>query len=264
MITAGCDVGSLTVKAAVLRDREILGYEIIPATADAVRSAGEVMDKLLLKLDLSYGDIDYCVSTGYGRKIIPFAQDNVSEISCHGRGAHFLAPSIRTIIDIGGQDYKAIKVNENGRLKKFLMNDKCAAGTGRTLELAAESLGVDISDLGPLSEKSTSPIKLSFICSILIEIEVRQMVLEGESIADIASGVNNLTSSRVTGLVRHLPVEKDVVVTGGLAKNIGVVRGLEEKLKVKFVRLSEDPQIVGALGAAIFAADRFCNAQEKD
>ncbi len=256
MITAGCDVGSLTVKAAVIRDGSILGYEIIPASADAINSAHRVMDVLLQRLDLSYEDLDYCVSTGYGRKIIPFAGDNLSEISCHGRGAHFLNPSIRTIIDVGGQDCKAIRVNRKGKLKKFLMNDKCAAGTGRTLELAAESMGIDISELGQLSEKSANPITLSFICSILIEIEVRQMILEGEDAVDIAAGVNNLVASRVAGLVRNLPPKQDIVMTGGLAKNTGVVTSLEEKLKTTFVSLPEDPQAIGALGAALFAADR--------
>ena len=135
MITAGLDVGALTIKAVVLNNNEILGYENIPATAYAVQSSREVMDKLLGKLNLLYEDIDYCVSTGYGRQIIPFAQANMSEISCHGKGANFLSPSVRTIIDIGGQDYKAIRVKEDGSLEAFLMNDKCAAGTGRSLEI---------------------------------------------------------------------------------------------------------------------------------
>jgi predicted CoA-substrate-specific enzyme activase len=257
LIAAGCDIGSLTVKAAVLKDNKMLGYEIIPAGAEAVKSATAVMDTLLGRLGLSYDDIDCCVSTGYGRRIIPFAQDNISEISCHGRGAHFLVPSIRTIIDIGGQDYKAIKVSESGRLETFLMNEKCAAGTGRTLELAAESIGIDVSDLGLLAKKSTSAIRLNFICSILIEIEVRQMVLEGEALEDIAAGINRLTARRVASLVRKLPPENDIVLTGGVAKNSDVLAGLEKQLNTTFVKLPEDPQIVGALGAALFAAERL-------
>jgi predicted CoA-substrate-specific enzyme activase len=254
MITAGCDVGSLTVKAVVLEDRQILGYEIIPATVHAVESSRQVMDKLLERLKLSYEDIDFCVSTGYGRRIIPFAQANVSEISCHARGAHFLVPSARTIIDMGGQDYKAISVGEDGRLQTFLMNDKCAAGTGRSMEIAAESLGVDISQLGSLSLDAGEPVKFVFVCSSLIAVEVRQMVLEGEDRANIAAGVNDLTTRRVASLVHRLPPEEEVVATGGGAKNVGVRRGLERKLGMKLVSLPEDPQIVGALGAAVLAA----------
>ncbi len=256
MITAGCDVGSLTVKAVVLKDRQILGYENIPATAYAIQSAHEVMDKLVGKLKLSYEDIDFCVSTGYGRCIIPFAQANVSEISCHGKGAHFLVSSVRTIIDIGGQDYKAIRINEDGRLETFLMNDKCAAGTGRSMEIAAESLGVDISRLGSLSLDAKEPVEFVFICSSLIAIEVRQMVLEGEDTANIAAGINDLTVRRVASLVRRLPPREELVVTGGGAKNVGVRQGLEKKLGVRLVTLPEDPQIVGALGAAVFAAEK--------
>ncbi len=259
MITAGCDVGSLTVKAVIMKNDEILGSELIPAGAEAVHSAQTVMDKLLGKLNLSIEDIDFCISTGYGRKIIPFANDNMSEISCHAKGAHFLSPSIRTIIDIGGQDYKAIKVDENGKLVTFLMNEQCAAGTGRTTELAAESLGVDVSEIGPLSLESSNPVHFNFVCSFLIQIEVRQLILEDANIADIAAGINNLTAGRVAGMTRKLPHENDITMTGGLAKNVGVVKVLEEKLDAKFVQLPYDPQIVGALGAAVFAANKAKN-----
>ena len=255
MITAGLDVGSLTVKAVVLKDKEILGYENIPATAYAVESSYEVMKKLLGKMKLSWEDIDYCVSTGYGRQIIPFSQKNISEISCHGKGAHFLVPSVRTIIDIGGQDYKAIKVRGDGKPEAFLMNDKCAAGTGRSMEITAESLAVSIADLGPLSLEAEAPVEFSFICSSLTSIEVRQMVLEGEDASNIAAGINHLTARRVASLVRRLPHRKEVVMTGGVAKNAGVRKGLENELGVRLAPLPEDPQIIGALGAAVFAAE---------
>ena len=256
MITAGLDVGALTIKAVVLSDNEILGSENIPATAYAVQSSHEVMDKLLGKLGLSYEDIDYCVSTGYGRQIIPFAQANMSEISCHGKGAHFLCPSVRTIIDIGGQDYKAIRVKEDGSLEAFLMNDKCAAGTGRSLEIGAESLGVEISELGSLSLEAKEPVRLVFICSSLMAIEVKQMILEGKNMADIAGGINDLTARRVASIVRRLPPKKEIVMTGGVAKNVGVIRSLEKELGARLVQLPVDPQIVGALGAAVIAKQK--------
>ena len=172
MITAGCDIGALTAKSAVFRDGEILGYEILPVKSDAIASATEVTERLLQRLDLSMNDIDYCVSTGYGRWIIPFANSNVSEISCHGRGAWWLVPSIRTIIDIGGQDCKVIGLDERGKVKHFRMNMKCAAGTGKSLEIMAEALGVDVSELGSLALQASDPVILRPQCSILTEVTI--------------------------------------------------------------------------------------------
>ena len=256
MVVAGCDVGALTAKAVVMKNDTILGFEIIRTRAKAVQSAADVMDKLLNKLDLSYEDIDYCVSTGYGRNIIPFAHDDVSEISCHGRGARWLVPTIRTIIDGGGQDCKAIRVDENGIVEDFRMNTKCAAGTGRSLELMAEGLGVDVSQLGPLSLKASDPVVLQEPCCVITEIEIRHLVLEGRDSADIAAGISDITARRILHLARNLGVKKDVGLTGGIAKNVGVVDCLERALKMKLVEFPEDPQVIGAIGAAVFAADR--------
>jgi len=256
MVVAGCDVGALTAKAVVMKNDTILGFEIIRIRAKAVQSAADVMDKLLNKLDLSYEDIDYCVSTGYGRNIIPFAHDDVSEISCHGRGAKWLVPTIRTIIDGGGQDCKAIRVDENGIVEDFRMNTKCAAGTGRSLELMAEGLGVDVSQLGPLSLEASNPVLLQEPCCIITEIEIRHLILEGRDSADIAAGISDITARRILHLARNLGVKKDVGLTGGIAKNVGVVDCLERALKMKLVEFPEDPQVIGAIGAAVFAADR--------
>ena len=256
MVVAGCDVGALTAKAVVMKNDTILGFEIIRTRAKAVQSAADVMDKLLNKLDLSYEDIDYCVSTGYGRNIIPFAHDDVSEISCHGRGARWLVPTIRTIIDGGGQDCKAIRVDENGIVEDFRMNTKCAAGTGRSLELMAEGLGVDVSQLGPLSLKASDPVVLQEPCCVITEIEIRHLILEGRDSADIAAGISDITARRILHLARNLGVKKDVGLTGGIAKNVGVVDCLERALKMKLVEFPEDPQVIGAIGAAVFAADR--------
>jgi predicted CoA-substrate-specific enzyme activase len=256
MVVAGCDVGALTAKAVVMKNDTILGFEIIRTRAKAVQSAADVMDKLLNKLDLSYEDIDYCVSTGYGRNVIPFAHDDVSEISCHGRGAKWLVPTIRTIIDGGGQDCKAIRVDENGIVEDFRMNTKCAAGTGRSLELMAEGLGVDISQLGPLSLEASNPVLLQEPCCIITEIEIRHLILEGRDSADIAAGISDITARRILHLARNLGVKKDVGLTGGIAKNVGVVDCLERALKMKLVEFPEDPQVIGAIGAAVFAADR--------
>ena len=256
MLTAGCDIGALTTKAAVIRDDEILGCEIVRSRPKAVESAADVMDKLLGGLDLSYGQIDYCVSTGYGRNLVPFANSNMSEISCHGRGAHWLEPSVRTIIDGGGQDCKAIRVDEHGGLVDFRMNTKCAAGTGKALELMARSLGVEVSELGPLSLEAKDPVIMNKPCCILTQIDVKRHVFNGRDRADIAAGINDNVAREIMHLVRGVGVENDIAVTGGTAKNVGLVRCLEKYLGASVVRFQVDPQLIGAIGAAVLAADK--------
>jgi len=256
MLTAGCDIGALTTKAAIIEDGAILGCESVRSRAKAVQSATDVMDRLLGRLGLTYDRIDYCVSTGYGRNLVPFAHSNMSEISCHGRGAHWLVPSVRTVIDGGGQDCKAMRVDEHGRLVDFRMNTKCAAGTGKALELMARSLGVEVSELGPLSLQSTDPVKMNKPCCILTQIEVKRLVFDGRARADIAAGINDVVAREILHLVRDVGEESDIAVTGGVAKNIGLVRCLEQYLGVVSVRFQVDPQLIGAIGAAVLAADR--------
>lgn len=256
MLTAGCDIGALTTKASVIRDGVILGCEVVRSRAKAVQSATDVMDKLLDRLGIQYGHIDCCFSTGYGRNLVPFAQSNMSEISCHGRGAHWLVPSVRTVIDGGGQDCKAIRVDGHGRLTDFRMNTKCAAGTGKALELMAKSLGVDVSELGPLSLQAKDPVKMNKPCCILTQIEVKRLVFDGKDRADIAAGINDIVAREMMHLVRDVGQENDIAVTGGVAKNVGLVRCLEKYLGVASVRFEVDPQLIGAIGAAILAAER--------
>ncbi len=256
MIVAGCDVGSLSAEAVLLEDGAILGSEIILVRPTAEQSARDVMDKLLDRLGLSYDDIGFAVATGYGRETIPFANANLSEISCHARGAHFLVPSIRTVIDVGGQDCKAIRVGEDGSVDDFVMNDKCAAGTGRSLELNSEALGVAVSEIGPISLEAKEAIVITSQCSIFTELEIMHLLMEGRSTADIAAGINQAMSRRVKMLAGRVGIKNDVGITGGVSKNVGVVKCLEEMLNVKFVGFPEDPQIMGALGAAIFAAEK--------
>jgi predicted CoA-substrate-specific enzyme activase len=261
MIVAGCDIGALSAKAVVIADDGILGFEIIPVRPDAVLSATAVMDRLLRNLGLSYSDIDRCVSTGYGRSIVPFAQEDVSEVSCHGRGAHWLMPSVRTIIDGGGQDCKALRVDDKGLLEDFRMTGKCAAGTGRSLEVMAESLGVDISEIGPLSLLATRPATLIKPCSVMTEIEIKRLVVEGVDAADIAAGITRSVAQHVMWMLYMFNVKKDIAITGGIAKNIGVVKQLEGMLGMEFVKLPADPQLIGAIGAAVFAGDKVTAAQ---
>jgi predicted CoA-substrate-specific enzyme activase len=256
MIVAGCDVGSLSAEAVLLEDGAILGSEIILVRPTAEQSALDVMDKLLERLGLSYDDIGFAVATGYGRETIPFANANLSEISCHAKGAHFLVPGIRTVIDVGGQDCKAIRVGTDGSVEDFVMNDKCAAGTGRSLELNSEALGVEVSELGPVSLEAKEAIVITSQCSIFTELEIMHLLMEGRSTADIAAGINQAMSRRVKMLAGRVGIKNDVGITGGVSKNVGVVKMLEEMLNVEFVGFPEDPQIMGALGAAIFAAEK--------
>jgi len=256
MIVAGCDVGSLTAEAVIMENGKILESEIMRVRPKAEQSAREVMDRVLSKLDLNYDDLAYTIATGYGRETIPFANGNISEISCHGRGANFLIPEIRTVIDVGGQDCKAIRVDGQGNLEDFVMNDKCAAGTGRSLELNAEALGVDVSQLGPLSLDSNKTIVITNQCSIFTELEIMHLLMEDKSVADIAAGINEAMARRVKMLVGKVGIKNEIGMTGGVSKNIGVVKYLEKALGTTFVEFPEDPQIIGALGAAIFAAEK--------
>ena len=256
MLVAGCDVGSLTAEAVIMENGKILGSEIIRVRPKAEQSARDVMDRVLSKLDLKYDDLAYTIATGYGRETIPFANGNISEISCHGRGANFLIPEIRTVIDVGGQDCKAIRVDGQGNLEDFVMNDKCAAGTGRSLELNSEALGVDVSELGSLSLESTEKITITNQCSIFTELEIMHLLMEDKSVADIAAGINEAMARRVKMLVGKVGIKNEIGMTGGVSKNIGVVKSLEQTLGAKFVEFPEDPQIIGALGAALFAAER--------
>lgn len=259
MIFAGCDVGSLSAEAVILKDKSIISSEIIRVRPRPEESAGDVMGVALSKAGLSFDDIDYCISTGYGRENIPFADDNVSEISCHGKGAQWLVPSVRTVIDVGGQDCKAISVDENGGLVNFVMNDKCAAGTGRFLEGMCKTLGVSLEELASLALRSKNLLPITSICSVFTEIEALCLINEGETLPDITAGINQAMARRIKSLVARIGIQKEVCFTGGVAKNPGVVKSMEEILDVKVVKMPEDPQVVGALGAALFAREKGAN-----
>ena len=262
MNVAGCDVGSLTAKAIIMGDRKILSCSIQRATARPEDSARNVMEEALASVSLSFDDIKYTVATGYGRERIPFINDAVSEISCHGRGAQWLMPGIQMIIDIGGQDCKAIKLDRDGRVIKFATNDKCAAGTGRFLEVMAKLLGLSLDDLGALSARSKNPLDLAAACTVWAQTEVIHHLNNGHPLEDIAAAINQAMAKRVAMIVNSLGVERNVCITGGVAKNDGVVKYLEKLLGVKLKRPPKvDPQAIGALGAAILAQERLQGGQ---
>ncbi len=251
----GIDSGSTSTNAVILNgNREIVASAVIRTGAKSGESAQRILEEILQKADLQRSDLTKIVSTGYGRVSIPFADENVTEISCHGKGAHYLNPEIRTILDIGGQDSKAIHLNEKGDVTDFVMNDKCAAGTGRFLEMMARTLEVDISELGPLSLKSTENIEISSMCSVFAESEVISLIAQNKETSDIAHGIHMAIAAKAISLMRRVGLEPMFMMTGGVAKNPGVVKVLEEQLKAPLF-ISEEPEIVGALGAALYGLE---------
>jgi predicted CoA-substrate-specific enzyme activase len=258
MLVAGIDIGAATAKTAIISDGEILSDVVIPTGHSIVVAADEVT-KLALKEagcwreDFDYKtDFDYIVSTGYGRHGVPFATKAVTEIICHAKGAYYLLPETRTIIDIGGQDSKTIAMDERGNVINFVMNDKCAAGTGRFLEVMAEVLNATIEELGPIALSSKNPCHISSTCTIFAESEMVSLRAEGKSREDLIAGIVKSVSSRVAVMGRTVKFREQVVFTGGVAKNIGVKKALEEEIGMEII-VPEKAQTMGALGAALLA-----------
>src|SRR3990167_1990399 len=254
MIVAGCDVGSTTGKVVIMKDGEISGTSLIPSTTVCEQTARLAMDIALKEAGLTLENIEYCVGTGYGRVNIPFATKNITEISCHGKGAHWVNNNIRTVIDIGGQDCKVIRVDDTGTVKDFVMNDKCAAGTGRFLETMCKILHINIEDLGPLSLDGKEILEVSSQCSVFAEAEILSLMAEKKSKADICAGINNSVANRLVSMLYRVGVEEQVIISGGVSKNVGVVKMIEDKVGLKLAASPEvDPQQFGAVGAALFA-----------
>jgi (R)-2-hydroxyacyl-CoA dehydratese activating ATPase len=256
MIVAGCDVGSLTAKAVIFKDGRVLSAKIIPDKSRPEDSAREVMDLAVDEANLKIADIACIIGTGYGRNHIPFVHDVKSEISCHAKGANLLLKSVRTVIDIGGQDCKVTKIDKDGKVLKFITNDKCAAGTGRFLEVMADALGVSLPELGDLSKKAKKAATLASICTVWVQAEVIRMINDGMTVEDIGASVNDAMANRVALMANAIGIEKDVCMTGGVSKNFGVVKSLEQKLSAKIKKPGVDPQLIGALGAALFADEK--------
>ncbi|PKN04201.1 MAG: 2-hydroxyglutaryl-CoA dehydratase [Deltaproteobacteria bacterium HGW-Deltaproteobacteria-9] len=257
MIVAGCDIGSLTTKAVILNNTKIIGYAVTKSTFDPVACATKVMETVLKTAGLTMNDVAFCVGTGYGRERIPFVDKAVSELACHARGAHWLMPQVKSIIDVGGQDCKAMRLDAKGEIVKFITNDKCAAGTGRFLEVMAKLLGVELEELGKLTSHARDPIHLAATCTAWAQAEVIVHLNAKKPKADIAAGINNAMAARVAILARSVGIEKDVCMTGGVAKNIGVLEAMEKQLNIPIRRLKLDPQVIGALGAAVLAKQKM-------
>ena len=259
MYFAGVDIGSTMTKVVLMDKSSNLLSTIKGPTGPEYRQlANEVMRQALEQASLQIDDISYIVATGYGRLNVPFADRQITELSCHARGVSSLFPNVRTAIDIGGQDAKCMKI-DNGRLISFVMNDKCAAGTGRFLEVTAATLGIKLEDMGDISLKATQKIQISNLCTIFAQQEVVALLSRGEKVENILAGLHDALASRVAALARRLGIEPDLVLTGGVAKNTGMVRAMKENLGCE-IFVPEEPLLTGALGAAILAKEIYTKA----
>ncbi len=254
MIAAGIDVGSISAKAVLLKDGELAGCSVILTGYNARNAGKAVFEGLLQELGIAPSAVDRIVATGYGRNSVDFAHKAVTEITCHAKGAYFLNPAIRSIIDIGGQDSKFIALNEAGGVRDFGMNDKCAAGTGRFLEVMARALEVDLDGFGAMSLTAENPARISSLCTVFAESEVISLISKGARRADIIAGIHESVAARVAAMANRVGVTTPVMMTGGVAHNIGVVRALEAKLGCP-IEVSAYAQENGAIGAACIAAD---------
>lgn len=254
----GCDVGSTTGKAVILSGDGIAASSLIKSKIDPELTAREALELACEQASVPGGiqGLAYLVGTGYGRNEVPFANENISEISCHAAGAHHCDPEIRTIVDIGGQDVKAIAVNGDGTVREFAMNDKCAAGTGRFFEAMSRTFDMSLEEFSELSLGANKVIPVTAQCSVFAETEVVSLIAKRLPPPDIAAGIQVAVAKRVFSLARRVGVQPKVTVTGGCAKNKGLLAVLGKTLREEVAPLSFDPQLMGALGAAIFAREK--------
>jgi predicted CoA-substrate-specific enzyme activase len=257
IIVAGIDMGSSTTKVVLLDEKQnILARHIIPSGGRFVHACEQCYETALNTAGLGRESINLVVSTGYGRKRVPFPAEDVTEITCHAKGVHFIFPNTRTVIDIGGQDSKVIKLKETGKIETFVMNDKCAAGTGRFLEVIARALEVDLNEMREMHLKSKKIIPLSNFCTVFAESEVISLMAQGHEIPDIIRGINSAVASRIIALMNRVAGGEVITLTGGVAKNEGVIFEMTEQLNGTRMNIPEEPQITGALGAALIALER--------
>ena len=264
-IVVGVDVGSTNTKLVLMEDSQVLAAEVRATGASCRGTAHALLAAALRSSRRASSEITYVVSTGYGRKLVDFANDTVSEILANARGAIWLRrgdPPIQTIVDVGGQDSKVISVDGSGRVVNFAMNDKCAAGTGRFLEVASRILEVDLDRLAELSLRSTKRLEISSVCTVFAESEVVSLISRGERVEDIVAGLHRSVASRVNGLIATVGLQEAVFFDGGPALNRGLVKAFEEELGVSLI-VPDSPQIVTAVGAALAAGDSLSEKEPR-
>jgi bzd-type benzoyl-CoA reductase Q subunit len=257
IISCGIDVGSVSSQAVILADEQLFAYSSVRTGSNSPDSARRALDAALTGTGLALEKINYIIGTGYGRVNVPFAGSTITEISCHARGAHHLVPSARTILDMGGQDCKVIRNNPLGKVTQFVTNDKCAAGTGRGLEVFAELFAVPIAEVGRLSLDVAETPQISSTCVIFAKSEAINLLNQGWDKNQVLAAYCSAMAVRVCRLINRLGLVEDFVITGGIAKNIGIVKRIEDMLHVKAIPVKPDSQIAGALGAALYARDFF-------
>jgi predicted CoA-substrate-specific enzyme activase len=254
MYTAGIDIGSISTKAVIMRDGQLLASRVILTGYNAENAGKKVFDAVLDDLQISASAITRIVATGYGRKGLAMADKSITEIMCHATGARYLNPLIRSIIDIGGQDSKAILLDDRGKVANFAMNDKCAAGTGRFLEVMARALEVNLDEFGRMSLKADLPARISSLCTVFAESEIISLIAKGEKRENIIAGIHESICVRVLAMANRIGIKSPVMMTGGVAKNIGVVRAFEKAIGSP-IEVSDYAQVNGAIGAALLAQD---------
>ena len=255
IITLGVDVGSVSTQAVIMCDGELFAYASIRTGFNSPNSALDAANRAMEGTGMTLNDIIFKIGTGYGRVNVPFADRTITEIACHARGGNFMyGPTVRTILDMGGQDCKAIRCDEKGKVVSFLMNDKCAAGTGRGLEFFSNFLGIPISEVGERSlQVDEEPEPVSSTCVVFARSEATKLIRSGWSVEKVLAAYCSSMANRVVSLLKRTGLEKDFAITGGIAKNIGVVNRIEKALGIKALKPRYDTQIAGALGAALFA-----------
>jgi len=257
---AGVDAGSTQTKAVIVDGAgTIVARSLIPTGANVTRAGENAFLEACRAAGLPRAHVGYVVGTGYGRYKVTFGDAQITEITCHARGAHAAFPATRTVIDMGGQDTKAIKVGPDGAVVDFSMNDKCAAGTGRFLSAAADVTGVGLDELGPVALRAVNPVRLTSVCTVFVESDIMSYLAQKKTIEDILGGVHKAIAARTMALVRRVGVESEITFTGGVSRNVGMVRALETVLG-RPINVSPDGHFMGALGAALFALERAAAA----
>jgi (R)-2-hydroxyacyl-CoA dehydratese activating ATPase len=252
---AGVDVGSTQTKCVIIDgERAIVARALTETGSNVTMAAERAFATALEAAGMDRSQVSCVAGTGYGRFKVTFGDLQITEISCHAKGACSVFPATRTVIDMGGQDAKGIKV-QNGEVLDFVMNDKCAAGTGRFLATAAETLAVPLDDIGGLSLQAKAPVRLSTVCTVFVESDIMAYLVQGKKVPDILGGIHNAIAARTIALVRRVGLEPEITFTGGVSRNQGMVRALEDKLGMS-LNVSSDSHFMGAIGAAAFALER--------
>ena len=258
-LAAGVDVGSTQTKAVIVEENSgvrMVARALVDTGANVQKAAQKGFLAACREAGISPQQAGFVVGTGYGRYKITFGNAQMTEITCHARGAHFLFPNTRTVIDMGGQDSKAISLGERGEVRDFVMNDKCAAGTGRFLSNAADVMGISLDQVGPLSLEGKQPVRITTVCTVFVESDILSYLAQGKKAPDILSGVHLAIARRTVSLARRVPIEPEITLTGGVARNVGMVRALEAVLGAK-LQVSPEAQFTGAIGAALFSLDKM-------